>query len=141
MTILSARQVGKTFSVSMLALRTALYTSVATIVCISPSQRQSVELVRAVVSLYRGSQDTPPIITESVLKVEWENGSRILALPASSAYRAELPTRQSSAIRKKHSHVRPFPSGVRKSLSTERESAAAFATCSPRPESIITAFR
>jgi hypothetical protein len=52
--LLCARQIGKTFVAASLALQTALLEDPATVLVISPSERQSGEFVQAVRNLYNG---------------------------------------------------------------------------------------
>lgn len=78
-----SRQSGKTTVTSLLGLHTCLYQPDALVVVVSPSQRQSAELLRTVKNLHTHLDDATPLATESVLKLEWENGSRLLALPGS----------------------------------------------------------
>ena len=51
------------------------------ILLIAPAQRQSVELFRKVRDCYTAQPDAPRITNESTLRLELENGSRIIALP------------------------------------------------------------
>jgi Terminase large subunit, T4likevirus-type, N-terminal len=76
-----SRQSGKTTVTALLGLHTSLYQSNALTVVVSPSQRQSAELLRTVKNLHAHLDDATPLRSESVLKLEWENGSRLLALP------------------------------------------------------------
>jgi hypothetical protein len=78
-----SRQSGKTTVTSLAGLHTCLYTPGALVVVVSPSQRQSAELLRTVKNLHAKLDNPTPLATESVLKLEWENQSRLLALPGS----------------------------------------------------------
>ena len=54
----------------------------------SPSQRQSTELFRQCLKLYHGIEGTfavPTIVKESAMRLELENGTRIIALPGSES--------------------------------------------------------
>jgi hypothetical protein len=66
--------------VGALALNTAFYDP-GLVLLVAPAQRQSVELFRKVRDLYNGQRDAPKITNESALRLELENGSRIVALP------------------------------------------------------------
>jgi hypothetical protein len=79
--ILASRQVGKTTCTALKALHRGLYEPGALIVIVSPSQRQSAEMLRTIRQLHAKLNDAPELGAESVLKVEFANGSRILALP------------------------------------------------------------
>jgi len=79
--LLCARQTGKSTVTTLTAIETAIYQPGALILLVSPSQRQSAELFRTLMSLYSKLSGAPALSTESVLKAELANGSRILALP------------------------------------------------------------
>jgi phage FluMu gp28-like protein len=57
-----------------------VYTPGALVVVVSPSQRQSAEMLRTIKGLL-AKLDGAPDSSDSVLKIELANGSRILALP------------------------------------------------------------
>jgi terminase large subunit-like protein len=79
--LLCARQSGKSTVTALTALDTAIYQAPALVLLVSPSQRQSAELFRTVM-LFHSKLDGAPVLTmESVLRAEFANGSRILALP------------------------------------------------------------
>ncbi len=80
-----SRQSGKSTIAACIALHQAIYAAPSLCLLVSPSQRQSVELFRKVEELYRRLPSGPEIATESVLKVEYRNGSRIVALPGNEA--------------------------------------------------------
>ena len=75
-----SRQSGKSTVTSALALHTAIYEEESLVLCLSPTLRQSSELFRNVSRFY-GANPVIPSISESVLKLELENGSRIVSLP------------------------------------------------------------
>src|SRR6266404_393829 len=79
--LLCARQTGKSTATALTALWTAIYEAPALIVIVSPSQRQSAELFRVLMLLYGRLAGVPELIGESVLKAEFSNGSRIVAMP------------------------------------------------------------
>ena len=64
-----------------LADHTAFYEPGAPILCLSPSLRQSQELFRKCLSIYRALGRPVPAAAESALRLELENGSRIISLP------------------------------------------------------------
>jgi phage FluMu gp28-like protein len=76
-----ARQTGKSTTTGVLAVWTAIYEAPSLIVIVSPSQRQSAELFRTLMLFHSKLEGAPAPIGESVLKAEFVNGSRILALP------------------------------------------------------------
>ncbi len=88
---LCSRQAGKSFTAAVLAVHTAAYTPGATVLLVSPSQRQSTELMHAVKSLLR-YVDRPT--QEAETKLTLPNGSRIVSLPGNEAtirgYSADL---------------------------------------------------
>lgn len=78
-----ARQSGKTTAACLLAIWTALYDAPALCLVVSPSMRQSSEVFRSLMLLYQKLDGAPAPVSESVLRVELPNGSRIIALPGS----------------------------------------------------------
>jgi Terminase large subunit, T4likevirus-type, N-terminal len=78
-----ARQTGKSTTAALVAIATAQQPN-ALVLLVSPSQRQSAELFRSLMVLYRRLPNAPEIRSESVLRVELVNGSRIVALPGES---------------------------------------------------------
>lgn len=76
-----SRQSGKSFISSVLGLHTAIYQAGSLVLLLSPSQRQSGELFRKVLSLYRRIEKDIPREAESALRLELRNGSRIVSLP------------------------------------------------------------
>jgi hypothetical protein len=81
--LLCSRQSGKTTVTALTALWTAIYESPALVVIVSPSQRQSAEMFRTLMMFHSKLSGAPSLNSESVLKAELANGSRILALPGS----------------------------------------------------------
>jgi phage FluMu gp28-like protein len=75
------RQAGKSTVTALAALWTAIFESPALILLVSPSQRQSAELFRTVMLYHAALSGAPELNMESVLRAEFANGSRILALP------------------------------------------------------------
>ncbi len=76
-----SRQSGKSTTVATLAMHTALYDAGALVLIVSPSKRQSEELFRKCLYLYRALGRPAPALSEGALHLELENGSRIVALP------------------------------------------------------------
>lgn len=75
---LCSRQAGKSMTAAILAVHTAAYTPGATVLLLSPSQRQSTELMHAVKAVLR-YLDRPTQVAET--KITLANGSRIISLP------------------------------------------------------------
>jgi hypothetical protein len=80
-----SRQSGKSTMSALLALHTALYSAGALVLLLSPSQRQSAELFRKCLDLYRGLGRPVPAQAENTLRLELEGGGRIISLPGSEA--------------------------------------------------------
>jgi len=76
------RQGGKSATASVAAVHCALYDPGALVLVVSPSQRQSQELFRTILTLYRSLGRPVPAETENALSITLENGSRVVALPA-----------------------------------------------------------
>ena len=83
--ILASRQVGKTTTCGQIGLHTALYSSSALVLIVSPSQRQSGEIFRSVMTFYRKLKGAPESAAELALRAEFKNGSRLIALPGNEA--------------------------------------------------------
>lgn len=80
MLLLCSRQSGKSTTCASLAVHQALYDP-GLVLLIAPAQRQSSELFRKVREVYTALDDVPRIVSESALRLEIANGSRIIALP------------------------------------------------------------
>ncbi len=76
-----SRQSGKTTTCALMATHVAAYEADSLVVIVSPSQRQSAEMLRGVRQLHGKVDGLPELIGDSVLKIELANGSRVLALP------------------------------------------------------------
>jgi len=77
-----SRQIGKSTAVAVLADDTALYgPRPTTTLLLSPSLRQSNELFRRCLEIYRAADKPVPSEAETLLRLELENGSRIVSLP------------------------------------------------------------
>ncbi len=79
--LLCSRQSGKSTVTALTALWEAIYSAPALVVIVSPSQRQSAEMFRTLMLFHAKLEGAPSLSSESVLKAEFSNGSRILALP------------------------------------------------------------
>ena len=81
MSLNCSRQSGKSTVASVMAVHTALSEEDALCLLISPSLRQSAELFRACLSLYRRLGKPIRSKQESVTRLDLENNSRIISLP------------------------------------------------------------
>jgi hypothetical protein len=77
----ASRQSGKSTVGAIDAVSTALSYSSALVLLLSPSLRQSTELFRKCLDVYRALDAKVPAAAESALRLELRNGSRIIALP------------------------------------------------------------
>ncbi len=77
------RQAGKSTTASIIALHRALYTPGSLTLIISPSERQSKEMLRKVVERLPQLPVEPKLIEANTLSLEFENHARIVSLPAS----------------------------------------------------------
>lgn len=80
--LLCTRQAGKTTTSSLLALHRAISVRGALILIISPSQRQSSEMLLKVKEVMRGMPVPPRLEEDNKLSLTFENRSRIVSLPA-----------------------------------------------------------
>ncbi len=82
-----SRQAGKSTITSILGLHTALFQDNALILLLSPSLRQSVELFKKLKDFYTAvaSPFLPTATEESSLRLQFSNGSRVVALPGSES--------------------------------------------------------
>jgi hypothetical protein len=76
-----SRQSGKSTITALLALHVASYEPNSLIVLGAPSQRQSAEMLRTIRGLHSKADGLPELRGDSVLRLEFSNGSRVLALP------------------------------------------------------------
>jgi hypothetical protein len=79
--LLCSRQSGKSTIAAAVALHTALYQPGALVLLLSPSLRQSGELFKKSVSLYRALGRPVSAEAETALTLVLENGSRVVSLP------------------------------------------------------------
>ncbi len=80
-----SRQSGKSTTTAIIALHQAVYTPGSLVLLLSPGLRQSAELFRKVAQAYTAIGETVPSTSETTLRLELQNGSRILSLPATEA--------------------------------------------------------
>ncbi len=80
-----SRQSGKTTTTALMGLHQALYVPESLVLILSPSLRQSAEFFRTLAGLYACTGATVPSKAESALRLELENGSRVISLPAKEA--------------------------------------------------------
>jgi hypothetical protein len=76
-----SRQTGKSTTTATLADHVAFYEPDSPVLLLSPSLRQSSELFRKCLEVYRALGRPVQADSESALKLELENGSRIISLP------------------------------------------------------------
>jgi hypothetical protein len=76
-----ARQSGKSTVAGVLAVHAALYEPGSLILLLSPTLRQSQELFKKCLSLYRAADKPVPPESETALTLTLENGSRVVSLP------------------------------------------------------------
>ena len=79
--MLVTRQGGKSTVSSIRALHKAIYTPGSLVLLLAPAYRQSKELFRKVKNAYNALPSPSPLMSESTLEMEFEQGSRIVALP------------------------------------------------------------
>ena len=79
------RQSGKSTIAALLALHLALYQPGSLALLLSPSLRQSQELFKKMIDSYGGLADPVPTERESALRIELQNGSRVISLPGKEA--------------------------------------------------------
>lgn len=79
------RQGGKSTGAGLLALHVAQTEPGALVLLLSPALRQSAELLRIVAGLYGADETALRADSQSVLRLELANGSRILSLPGKEA--------------------------------------------------------
>ncbi len=76
-----SRQSGKSTTVATLAVWTALYQPGALVLLVSPTLRQSGELFKKALAIYRALGRPVPAASETALTLTLENGARIVSLP------------------------------------------------------------
>lgn len=81
--MLCARQAGKSTTAAALGLKAALLEPDSLVLLLSHTLRQSGELFRKVISLYRWLSAPVPALRRTALTLELANGSRVVSLPES----------------------------------------------------------
>src|SRR5215207_7930012 len=76
-----SRQSGKSTVAGILAVHTALYEPGSLVLLLSPTLRQSQELFKKALAIYRSSEHSVPSASETALTLTLSNGSRIASLP------------------------------------------------------------
>lgn len=76
-----SRQSGKSTTAAIMALHEALFHPNTLVLLVSPGLRQSTELLRKVVDAYQTLDRPVSADAESLLRLELENRSRVIALP------------------------------------------------------------
>jgi predicted phage terminase large subunit-like protein len=82
--LLIHRQGGKSTAVAIKAIHRAVFRRNQTVVLISPSQRQSSDLLRTIRRMMSELPGTTALAVDNVLTMELANGSRIVSYPGSS---------------------------------------------------------
>jgi hypothetical protein len=85
MILLCSRQSGKSTVSAILGLHTALFKENSLVLLLSPSLRQSQELFKKLKDFFAAIECAalPKVSEESALRLEFNNGSRVIALPGS----------------------------------------------------------
>jgi hypothetical protein len=81
----AARQSGKSTTVGILATHTVLYEPDSLVLLLSPTLRQSAELFKKCLAVYRSVEHPVPSESETALTLTLQNGSRIVSLPGQEA--------------------------------------------------------
>jgi hypothetical protein len=81
----ASRQSGKSTTVGILATHTVLYEPESLVLLLSPTLRQSAELFKKCLAVYRAVEHPVPSESETALTLTLENGSRIVSLPGQEA--------------------------------------------------------
>ncbi len=80
-----SRQSGKSTITAAIGLHQAIYVPGSLILLLAPTREQAAELFRKLSDLYAATGGTVSPKAQSVLRLELENGSRVLTLPAKEA--------------------------------------------------------
>ena len=75
------RQAGKSTMAATIAVHAAVFQPDSLVLLLSPSLRQSQELFKKALKIYQMVDASAPSTTESALRLELANGSRIVSLP------------------------------------------------------------
>jgi hypothetical protein len=79
--MLCSRQAGKSTTVAALAAHEAIYTAESLTLITAPSQRQAKETLAKFWDFYQALPSAAGVDAKSELRVRFENGSRVIALP------------------------------------------------------------
>lgn len=79
--LLCSRQTGKSTTAAAVAIQTALLEAPAEIILLSTSLKQSMELFRKMLLLFKKLPNAPRIVRQTMTDMELFNGSRVLSLP------------------------------------------------------------
>lgn len=80
-----ARQVGKTHTTSIKAVHRAVYSPGSLVLVVSPSQRQSNEMLARCRQVFRQAGSPQPLVKDNDGELSFQNGSRIVSLPGTDA--------------------------------------------------------
>jgi len=86
------RQGGKTSCSAILGLSSLLFEPGSTTVILSPSQRQSGEVLRRIVGFYHRLPGVAPLKAESATRLEAQSGASVLSLPATEGTIRGVPS-------------------------------------------------
>ena len=75
------RQAGKSSTGAVMAVHETLFRPGSLVLLVSPSARQSGELIRKVLEMYRALDRPTGADAETMMRLELQNGSRVVALP------------------------------------------------------------
>lgn len=79
--LLCSRQSGKSTVTALSSLFAATYEAPALVLILSPTERQSIELLMKLKVVHRQMPDAPALLSDAVTRMDFANGSRIVALP------------------------------------------------------------
>ena len=123
------RQAGKSTVTSIAALYEALFAPGSLTLLLSPSLRQSGELFRKVLQLHKTLDiRRAAIYAESALRMELENGSRVIALPGSEATTRGYSAATLVVIDEASRVADPLISAIRPTLATTNGRLIALST-------------
>lgn len=80
-----ARQVGKTHTTAIKAVHLAVYEPDSLVLIVSPTQRQSNEMLTRCRQVFRQAGSPLRLVRDNDSELEFENGSRIVSLPGTDA--------------------------------------------------------
>jgi hypothetical protein len=80
-----SRQAGKSTTVAVMALHTALHQPGSLVLLLSPTDRQSKNLFQKVVDFLRALKEKPTLKEDNIHSMTFASGSRIISLPGNNA--------------------------------------------------------